>query len=82
MSDKATNLSPTFAEMAERMRSKSRILRYKASQSGENTPKGRLALADAAQYDAIAADLAENQREALAARDGLLTEYRKARANA
>lgn len=76
------NLSPTFAEMAARMQSKARSLRHKAAQSGENTPKGRLALADAAQYEAIAADLNESQAEVLAARNGLLTEYRKARANA
>lgn len=83
MPDSGTpNLSPTFAEMAARMRSKARSLRHQADRVGHDTPKGRLALADAAQYDAIGADLAENQREVLAARNGLLTEYRKARANA
>lgn len=75
------NLSPTFAEMAARMRSKVRHLLYVAQKYGD-TPKGREALEDAASYERIAAGLDENQREALAARDGMLDEYRKARANA
>lgn len=80
MTDGSTNLSPTYAEMAARMRSKARSLRLIAKKYGD-TPKGRAALADAEVYARIAGGLDENQREALAARDGLLTEYRKAATN-
>jgi len=81
MSDKTPNLSPTYAEMAARMRSKARNLRYIASKYGEDTPKGRDALADAAKYEGIAAGLAERTVEELHGRDGMLAEYRKSAAN-
>ena len=81
MSDNTPHLSPTWAEMAQRMRSKARSLRITAAQSGDDTPKGREALADAAAYDRIAADLHERHIEAMYARDGMLAEYRKSAAN-
>lgn len=71
------NLSPTWAEMAARMRSKARNLRFVAGQVGEDTPKGRDALASADQYDRIAAGLHEAHIESMYARDGQLEEYRK-----
>lgn len=78
MSDNATpNLCPTWAEMAARMRSKARSLRYSASKYGEDTPKGREALASAESFERIAADLYERHIEAMYARDGMLAEYRK-----
>lgn len=76
------NLSPTFAEVAARMRSKARSLRHSAAQFGHDTPKGRQALADAGVYAGIALDMDEKQQEVIAARNGMLAEYRKARANA
>lgn len=82
MAENATpNLSPTFAEMAARMRSKARNLRYSAARAGVDTPKGRAALADAAKYEGIAVGLAESAVEQLHARDGMLAEYRKNRAD-
>lgn len=81
MSDNATNLCPTWAEMAQRMRSKARNLRYAASKYGEDTPKGRDALASAESYERIAADLHERHIEASYARDGFIAEYRKIAAN-
>lgn len=78
---RSTNLSPTYAEIAERFRSKARNFLHRAEQYGD-TPKGRAALAEASDYSIIAAQMDEKQAEALAARDGFLTEYRKARANA
>jgi hypothetical protein len=75
------NLCPTFAEMAARMRSKARNLRYRASKYGEDTPKGRDALASAESYERIAAGLLEKAVEEMHARDGMLAEYRKSAAN-
>lgn len=77
----SVNLTPTYAEMSARMRSKARSLRHTADCVGHDTPKGRAALADAAIFARIALDMDEKQREARAARDGFLTEYRKLRAN-
>lgn len=76
---KSPNLSPTYAEMAARHRCAARSLRFQAARFGGDTPRGRLALSDAADHTRIAAGLEEKQAEALAARDGMLTEYRKAR---
>lgn len=82
MSDNSTpNLSPTWAEMAARMRSKARSLRFTASKYGEDTPKGRDALASAESYERIAAGLHEQHIEAMYARDGHIDEYRKTAAN-
>lgn len=81
MSDSTPNLSPTWAEMAQRMRSKARNLRFVATKYGEDTPKGRDALAAAESYERIAAGLHEAHIEAMYARDGMLEEYRKVQAN-
>ena len=76
----APNLSASYSEMAARLRSKVRSLLFTAGNYGD-TPRGREALADAAKYERIATSLAEKQAETLAARDGLLTEYRKSAAD-
>lgn len=76
----AANLSPTWAEMAARHRSKSRYHLACAEKYGD-TPKGRQHMADAESFARIAASFSEKAAEASASRDGLLDEYRKARAN-
>jgi hypothetical protein len=73
------NLSPTFAEMASRFRSKARHCAWRAERLGLDTPQGRQLLGDAARYYKVANGLAERQLEILYARDGLLAEYRAAK---
>lgn len=79
--DGSPNLCPTWAEMAARYRSRSRYHLNRAQRFG-NTPKGRAEMKDAQFYASLAAEASEKQAEVIAARDGMLTEYRKARANA
>lgn len=82
MRDNATpNLCPSYTEMAHRMRSKARSLRCSAARYGEDTPKGRHALDDAASFERIAEAMIEKAIEQLHARDGMLAEYRKVQAN-
>lgn len=81
MSDQTPNLSPTWAEMAARMRSKARNLRYSASQYGEDTPKGREATASAEAFERIAAGLHESHIESMYGRDGFIEQYRKSAAD-
>lgn len=75
------NLSPTYAELAARYRSKARSLRSQAARYGD-TPKGRAALVDAASAERMARSAEQSQAEIVAARNGYLTEFRKAQANA
>lgn len=72
---KYQSLSPTFEEMAERHRSVARNELYRFDVYG-NSPKGRAAVKNAAAHRRIAVCLSYAQAEALAARDGLLSEFR------
>jgi hypothetical protein len=75
------NLSPDFAEMAARHRSKARSLRFTAKRYVAGSPRYQELHVDAEAHDRLAVKFDYAQAEQRAGRDGMLAEFRKSVAN-